>query len=310
MNEPGSSKPDWIAVDWGTSHLRVTAVDRNGVVMAHRQSDQGMSKLQRDGFEAALLTLISDWLSDGYTTPVICCGMVGSRQGWVETAYRTAPCRPIGLTAGKPAPARDPRIDVTVIPGIRQDHPADVMRGEETQIAGLLAERPDFDGTICLPGTHSKWVHISAGEVVSFQTFLTGELFALLASQSVLKHSVASAGWDENSFRDALNDAISQPKMFAARLFSIRAEHLIGDLSPEIARSRLSGLLIGLELSAARPYWLGQDVVIIGASDLAHAYDQALRTQGLSPRVYDAEKLTIAGLAVAGSQTSKTKVGA
>ena len=51
------------------------------------------------------------------------------------------------------------------------------MRGEETQIAGFLALNPGWDGVICLPGTHSKWAHVSAGEVVSFQTFLTGESF-------------------------------------------------------------------------------------------------------------------------------------
>lgn len=49
------------------------------------------------------------------------------------------------------------------------------MRGEEIQIAGYLAEKPDFDGVICLPGTHTKWVRISAGEIVGFATFLTGE---------------------------------------------------------------------------------------------------------------------------------------
>ena len=63
------------------------------------------------------------------------------------------------------------------------------MRGEETQIAGALALLPDFDGVFCLPGTHSKWAHVSAGEVVSFQTYMTGELFALLV------HPIGAAPW-------------------------------------------------------------------------------------------------------------------
>ena len=69
------------------------------------------------------------------------------------------------------------------------------MRGEETQIAGALSLMPGFDGVLCLPGTHSKWAQICAGEVVSFQTFMTGEMFALLSEQSVLRHGLqARAG--------------------------------------------------------------------------------------------------------------------
>jgi hypothetical protein len=73
------------------------------------------------------------------------------------------------------------------------------MRGEETQIAGFLAQNPGFDGVLCLPGTHTKWVHISAGEVVSFRSFMTGELFATVGPHSVLRHSVGE-GWDDAAF--------------------------------------------------------------------------------------------------------------
>ena len=77
---------------------------------------------------------------------------------------------------------------------VRQDNPADVMRGEETQIRGFLSIFSNFDGIICLLGTHTKWVHVSAGEVISFRTFMSGELFDLLSKYSVLKHSVKSYG--------------------------------------------------------------------------------------------------------------------
>jgi phosphonate metabolism protein PhnN/1,5-bisphosphokinase (PRPP-forming) len=102
------------------------------------------------------------------------------------------------------------RLSVHVAPGLRQGKPADVMRGEETQIAGFLALNPNWDGVICLPGTHSKWVHISAGEVVSFQTFLTGEMFALLSQASVLRHGMQGDGWDDAAF-----DAMAAQGAFA-----------------------------------------------------------------------------------------------
>jgi 2-dehydro-3-deoxygalactonokinase len=287
-------KADWIAVDWGTSNLRAWAMCATGV-LAHASSDDGMGRLNRDEFEGALLRLIGPWL-DGPTV-VIACGMVGSRQGWFEAPYRTVPCRPVAADALVTVPTSDPRLQVHIAPGLRQMTPADVMRGEETQIAGALAQNPGFDGVLCLPGTHSKWVHISAGEVVSFQTFMTGELFALLSTQSVLRHGMAGEGWDDVMFDMALSDALSRPEKIAARLFGLRAEGLIAGLSPVAAKSRLSGLLIGAELAAARPYWLGQPVGIIGAEGLARAYARALAAQGVKAELIPATDCTIAGLA-------------
>jgi 2-dehydro-3-deoxygalactonokinase len=265
-------------------------------VRAEASSDDGMGRLSKAQFEGALLRLIEPWLGAA-KMPVIACGMVGSRQGWVEAPYGTVPCRPLpeALVA---APVTDPRIDVRVVPGLRQMEPADVMRGEETQIAGFLAQRPGFDGVVCLPGTHSKWVHISAGEVVSFRSFMTGEMFDLLSTASVLRHTVGE-GWDAEAFGQAVSDALSRPETVAARLFSIRAEALLRGLDAGTARARLSGSLIGLELAGARPYWLGQNVALIGAPKLSAIYAAALAAQGVPAEVGDGAAMTRAGLAAA-----------
>ena len=92
-----------------------------------------------------------------------------------------------------------------MIPGLKQPKPADVLRGEEVQVAGFLTCHPGFDGVLCLPGTHSKWTRISAGEVVSFQTYMTGELFALVSRQSVLRHGMEGAGWDDAAFAEGVD---------------------------------------------------------------------------------------------------------
>ncbi len=235
---------DWIAVDWGTTNLRVWAMGPGGV-LASATSDDGMGKLDRDRFEPALLGLIAPWLAEGKRTEVVACGMVGSRQGWHEAPYRTVPCAPLEPSSLVSVPTRDARLSVRLVPGLKQTSPADVMRGEETQVAGVLALSPGYDGIICLPGTHSKWAHVSAGEVVSFQTFMTGEMFALLSQASVLRHGMAGDGWDADAFADGLSDALSRPERIGAKLFGIRAEGLISGLSPDAARARLSGLLIG-----------------------------------------------------------------
>ncbi len=293
---PDCIAPDWIAVDWGTSNLRVWAMT-GGAPVAEAHSQAGMASLSRDEFEPALLALIEPWLAEGRITDALACGMVGSRQGWVEAPYATVPCAPRNSFAQPPV--TDPRLCVHVLPGLRQDRPFDVIRGEETQIAGLLMREPAFDGVACLPGTHTKWAHVSAGEVVSFATFMTGEIFALLSTVSVLRHSVAASGWSDPDFAEAVEETLAHPERLAARLFGLRAEHLLAGPAPERARARLSGLLIGAELAGAKPYWLGRDVVLLGAPALTSAYAAALAVTGLHARSLDATAMTLNGLAAA-----------
>ena len=182
------------------------------------------------------------------------------------------------------------------------------MRGEETQIAGLVAGEPRFDGVACLPGTHTKWAHVSAGEVVSFASYMTGEVFALLAGQSVLRKTLATDAWSEPDFLAAVEDGLARPERVPARLFGLRAEALLHGLAAERGRARLSGWLIGAELAAARPYWLGRDVVLIGAPALAKAYRDALALAGLAARLADATAMTRAGLAAARAQLQTERI--
>jgi len=297
---------EWIAVDWGTTHLRAWVFGAGGAIIARKHSGDGMGQLQRDEFEGALLALVEGHLAPGQSTPIVCCGMVGARQGWIEAPYAAVPCAPPGADRAIWAPVQDERLAVLVLPGVRQGAPADVMRGEETQIAGFLALNPDFDGVVCLPGTHTKWAHISAGEIVSFRTFMTGELFSLLSAQSVLRHAIAADGWDDAAFTTALHDAMTRPQSFASALFSLRAESLLDGLDPAAARARLSGLLVGIEMAAARPYWLGQRVAIVGDDALSRIYQAALSGEGVLPELADAGDMTLAGLAAAYANLKST----
>ncbi|WP_300034918.1 2-dehydro-3-deoxygalactonokinase [uncultured Roseobacter sp.] len=287
--------PDWIAVDWGTTNLRAWAM-QGATVLDRASSDQGMGGLSRDGFEPALASLISKWTAAG-PVPVVACGMVGSRQGWVEAPYRSVPCTPMDSNL-TPAPVSC-GLDVRIISGLSQQAPADVMRGEETQIAGFLQLNPGWDGVLCMPGTHTKWVHLSAGEVVSFQTFMTGELFALLSNASVLRHTVSGEGWDNQAFEKAVSDTLARPEKLAGMLFGLRAGQLLADTAPEQSRAALSGLLVGAELAASRPYWLGQNLAILGTGTQANAYRNALTPQGVSCLMVDTERATLAGLTAA-----------
>ncbi|MGB1234659.1 MAG: 2-dehydro-3-deoxygalactonokinase [Planktomarina sp.] len=291
----GQTYADWVAVDWGTSNMRAWAMSNDGQVLGEVRSDKGMGTLAPHEFEPVLNEVLQNWIGTR-TLPVVACGMIGSRQGWVEAPYSTAPCKPQSSTVQ--ALTVSDRFTVQVVGGVKQNSPADVMRGEETQIAGFLNLNPNWDGVICLPGTHTKWVHVSAGEIISFQTFMTGEMFALLSQGSVLKHSVG-ADWDDEAFTTAVDDAMSRPEATAARLFNIRAEGLVHGATTAWSSARLSGLLIGAEMAASKPYWLGQAVAMIGAKTLSGHYATALQAQGVPVTLTDATQMTLSGLKTA-----------
>ena len=272
-------------------------MDKSGQVVGSTQSDKGMGGLAPSDFEPVLLSLIEPWLGSN-TTTIVACGMVSARQGWVEASYLPVPTKPAGEKIMQIS-AHDPRIDVHLLAGVSQTNPPDVMRGEETQIAGLLRLEPQFRGIACLPGTHTKWVQIIDGEIFHFATFMTGELFALLAKNSVLRHSVDGEGWDEAAFKIALDDALTAPERIANRLFSLRASSLLLGTGAAASRAALSGLLIGMELAGARPYWLGQDVAIIGSDGLVPMYERALEHVGLAPRCLDGTDMVLGGLSAA-----------
>ena len=283
--------PTWIAADWGGSNARFWAIDAYGAVLGMRMSDTGIADLAASEFEQVLISTTGEWLDTAHT--VIACGTIGSRQGWVDAPYQTTPC---AISPQQAVTATMARAGVTVhvLPGIRQTNPADVMHGEETQIAGFLARNEGWDGVICLPGAHTKWVHISAGEIVSFQTFMTGEMFALLADMSVLQHSIAPCGWDADAFETALSKTMSRPEGLASGLFSIRAEQLVHDPDTSTLHARLSGLLIGAELAAAKLYWLSQNVAVIGADTVSMPYVAGPKAQGVVvERADDADTLLV-----------------
>jgi 2-dehydro-3-deoxygalactonokinase len=292
-------KASWIAADWGTTNLRIWTLDETGGIMAHRSSDKGMGRLKHQDFEPALIELVEDLLPEGKATPVIVCGMAGSRQGWAEAPYMTAPCAPPSIRNATRVDAADPRLDVRILPGIKQLSPPDVMRGEETQIAGFLADNHDYSGTLCLPGTHTKWVTLNGGRIERFRTFMTGETFALLSKHSVLRHGLSADDLDSTAFAEAAEHSFNAPEALTADLFGVRAAGLVADLGPAQASGRLSGLLIGAELAAvSRDFDLG-NTALLGSDKIAGAYHAALSQLGHASRQLDAETITLKGLTLA-----------
>ena len=288
--------PNWIAVDWGTTNLRIWHCDQAGNVLDETKVQMGMGTLKASEYEGVLILQIEHHLSDDINTEVLVCGMAGARQGWQDAGYLTAPCNTPSLNQAVTVHTKDPRIMVRILPGIKQPEPADVMRGEETQIAGFLKHTPDYNGVICLPGTHSKWVHVQNGQVIEFQTFMTGEVYDLLSRSSVLKHSVSGEGFSHSDFVDAAKSAFKNPADAASQLFRLRAQHLVHDTDATVLRARLSGILIGQEVAAMEYQWNHLPITLIGEEALCSLYKSALEAVGTSVDLNLSTAPTLRGL--------------
>ena len=293
----------------GHKQFAVMGVGPTGQTLFALSSEKGMGQLAPQDYPGVLSGLLDARLpANGPPIPLIVCGMAGARQGWREALYLPLPARldRLGEMGVRPELA-DSRLAPVILPGLSATEAGheDVMRGEETQLLGLIGMEPGFDGVVCLPGTHSKWVTIENGTVTRFETALTGELFALLATKSVLRHALSDAETGsklEDGFAAGLDSGLGAPERLTSALFRTRAASLVADAPPDWCRGYLSGLLIGVEIAAHRNWRQSTPVVLIGAEPLCRLYASGLSRDGASARTIDATTATRAGLDTARRQ--------
>lgn len=284
----------WIAVDWGTSTFRAYLVQNNEVSDTIETKD-GMKFVKSHLFEQTLITLIDRWLDNDKITEILASGMVGSKQGWEEAPYQKTPCNLKSLNYITPS-LKDNRISLKIFSGVSQINQPDVMRGEETQIAGFLNENPNFNGSICLPGTHSKWVEIKNNNIVKFKTFMTGELFEIISKNSVLIHSVKAEKIDKMELLKSVDEILQKPELFSNALFQLRADDLINSKGPTIYKSRLSGYLLAIELLGSMEFWKNNDIILIGNQDLIEMYQFILNKKVKSIKTFLSSDMILKGL--------------
>ena len=292
-----------VALDWGTTSLRAYRIGPDGAVLDTRAAPLGILKVPDGDFDGTFDQIAGPWLDASPTAPVIACGMIGSRQGWVEAPY--VPC-PAGVAdlAARLTP-HDTRRGRTVwfVPGVNRfdaDGVGDVIRGEETQIVGAGGS-----GVFLLPGTHSKWVWVEDGRLTWFATFMTGEVFAVLRDHSILGRLMSGDAHDGEAFRRGLDYAWREGPAAGGllkRLFSARTLGLFGHMAAPALPAYLSGLLIGSEIDeacgciAAASGTPPQRITVVGGVALAARYEEALVARGLAAE-RRGEETTTAGLA-------------
>jgi 2-dehydro-3-deoxygalactonokinase len=275
--------PASIIVDWGRTTLKASLIAQTGETLAHLETQGGIQTINDDRFEDTLMTAIAPWISEHGPLPVYALGMITGRNGWVEVPYVDTPANETDLAAGARQLTLANGLLLTFLAGLRNldgDPFPDVMRGEETQIVGHGLEK---DQTLVLPGTHSKWARVEGGRIVRFQTYVTGEIFALLTQHSFIAKAAvpqAHADTDWEAFHRGAALAAGNSgaaDAFLATLFSARTGLLDGKLKPSEILDYVSGLVIGSEFrQALTGGWFrrGDKIAIIGNDGLNDRYGQ------------------------------------
>ena len=284
----------WIAVDWGTSSFRAYLVQNNQVI-DNIISKDGMKFIKQIDFETIFIKLIEKWLIKGQLIQVLASGMLGARQGWFEAPYEIVPCNLKNIKFISPI-VNDQRFTLKIFSGISQINEPDVMRGEETQVAGFFYDNPSFKGSICLPGTHSKWIKVDNSYIEKFKTFMTGELFEVISKYTVLKHSILSEDIDKNEFVKSVDVILKNPENIGSALFQLRADDLINSQGNIIYQSRLSGYLLGLELLGSAEFWENKNIVLIGNKVLVELYSFVLKNKVTSIKECISDEMVLKGL--------------
>jgi 2-dehydro-3-deoxygalactonokinase len=279
-----------IAVDWGTSAMRVYRLESDGRVLRHLCSDDGILKVRQGDFASALAAQLARLGGLGSAPVLLVSGMITSTDGWVETPYIDCPASPADLAEGLRSLKHETLGQLWFVPGVRQlDPEADIMRGEETQLAGI-----DGRGEllVILPGTHSKWVQLRDSVICRFKSFMTGDLYSAVLTHTILSKLPQDDG-SQGIFLRGVRQGYARGQQggtLLSEMFQVRVEAVLGLAPKECGRRFLSGLLIGFEIAAGMNCGLtegvadGKQILVVGEGPLALRYLDALAACGIAAR--------------------------
>ncbi len=289
MDEPTAL----IGLDWGTTSARAYRIAHDGRVLETRTAPLGIQQVTDGAFAEALATLLGDWR--GLRVPRLACGMVGSRQGWIEAPYRTCPVALSSLAEGL---IRTPGGELAIVSGITcrdEGGVPDVIRGEETQVLGLI-DAAETGALVVQPGTHSKWTIVSeyqgVAAITAFATYMTGEVFSVLHAHSILGRSMTpTEQFDHDHFDRGVERGAggAAPGELLHQIFGARTLALFDEVAPAGAADYLSGILIGAEIAAGRQWAMRRNAMpaslwLAGTPELCERYGRAIRHCGLQAR--------------------------
>jgi len=287
----------FLSCDWGTSTFRLRLIDRETLtVIAEEKNDNGVAKTHRHWLEegsdantrqtfygaiiATKIKNLSKRLNNSFAgIPVIISGMISSAIGMIDIPYKEVP---VALD-GSDLLIKRLFIDgcdneLIIISGIKTAD--NIMRGEETQVIGCSFFADDAEEILVVfPGTHSKHVIIKNRQIIDFKTYMTGEFFDLLSTQSILSASIQKNDtFNTDEFKNGVTDSMAGDLLQTA--FRVRTNTVLKNMPKDSNWHYLSGLVIGNELKSLLNY--NHPVYLCGGNDLMHRYQLACDVLGIT----------------------------
>lgn len=292
------SAENFVVIDWGSTNIRAFLY-LDGKQADVKKSHEGVTTVRGAQCEGAFDRLTGQWFEKYGAMPVIMAGMVGSVNGWADAQYLECPVDlaelPMHLTEVKHSKG----YRIRIVPGLCVKDPDNynVIRGEETQLAGAVASRPSK--VYLMPGTHCKWVLADGSRVKSFRTAMTGEILSVMMQYSLVGLGAGEQEDSEEGFMKGLERGYKENNVLP-RLFEVRGARILGGLKASHSRDYLSGLLIGGEIaSMQRIFKFSKDdgeIVIIGSPMLARRYVKGLELAGLKSACLDGDEAFLGGM--------------
>lgn len=208
------------ALDTGTTNTRIYLVDHGQVISQASEAVgirdtavSGSKQPLKDGLSRCFSRVLRQaGVSAESVDCVIASGMITTELGLIDIPHLPAP---VGFSdlAAHAVISRDPAVvpfdrPFVFIPGIRNPvdtgklsslRGADFMKGEETQVMGLLrSEGPQLPCRVFIFSSHTKIIHIdAAGRITASITSLSGQVFAAIRSQTSIGKSIGDASINE-----------------------------------------------------------------------------------------------------------------
>jgi len=309
----------FISCDWGTSAFRLRLVEtETQTILSEIKTDQGIAatcalwKNNKTGINAFLFylgvistnieTLEKQCINSLENIPIVISGMATSSIGMIELPYKELPFRTDGsdlLTHIVP-PTQNFKHRMIFISGIKSA--TDVLRGEETILAGCNTASDEVEEIFIFPGTHSKHIVVKNGIARDFKTYMTGEFFDLLCKKSILSASIENGdSGAENEGNAHFTKGVTEgaASNLLNNTFHVRTNQLFKKMNPRENYHYLSGLLIGTELKdlLKQKY---SSISLVSSGMLGRKYFLALDALGLNKNLnqINADKALINGQSI------------
>lgn len=278
---------NYITIDGGTSTTRVSLVCDKKIVQTVKLSVGARKSMDGADYNGEIKSAIDKVLSDNSMNPsdierILASGMITSEFGLCNLPHITVPAGKKELHAAMhetviPEISDIPFVFVRGVKSVSDDlSKTDMMRGEETELCGIMTEN-DGECMYILPGSHSKLICTDrAGRITRFSTMLTGEMIFALSQSTILKDAVDLSISETDTEYLLMGDRYCTEHGINEALFKTRILKNLFGASPVQCYSFFLGAVLSEELSAIRRSEIGK-VVIGGRSQIKSAMATILK---------------------------------